>query len=165
VVLTPFVRINPRRQRAYTDYLFPQPLSDGSILAMKKGIGDIEQFIVLKDGEEKVFTPGLINDTGMLSAEGNTVVWNEYGFDPRWRVRNYSQVKTFNLTTGRKKRIGPKRARYAGAAITAQGDKIVTVETDTEYKSQAKSSGNCLIRKMFFIPCPVGVTMAKALQC
>lgn len=135
VVLTPFVRINPRRQKAYTDYLYPQPLADGSILAMKKGIGDIEQFVLLEDGEEKVFTPGLMNDTGMLSAEGNTVVWNEYGFDPRWRVRNYSQVKTFNLATGRKKRIGPKRTRYAGAAITAQGDKIVTVETDTEYKT------------------------------
>lgn len=135
LVLTPFVRVNPRPYKAYTDYLYPQPLPDESVLVMKKGIGDIEQFVVLKGGEEKVFTPGLMNDTGMLSAEGNIVVWNEYGFDPRWRVRNYSQVKTFNLSTGRKKRIGPKRTRYAGAAVTGQGDKIVTVETDTQYRT------------------------------
>ena len=135
VVLTPFVRVNPRRQKAYVDYLYPQPLPDESVLVMKKGIGQIEQFVVLKDGEEKVFTPGLMNETGMLSAEGNTVVWNEYGFDPRWRVRNYSQLKAFDLSTGKKKRIGSKRTRYAGAAITTKGDKIVTVETDTEYKT------------------------------
>ena len=135
IELTPFVKVNQRRDKAYTDYLYPQTLSDGRILALKKGIGDIEQFIVLEDGEEKIFTPGLMNDTGMLSAEGNIVVWNEYGFDPRWRVRNYSQVKTYNLETGKRKRIGPKESRYASAAITRQGDRIVTVETDLEYKT------------------------------
>lgn len=135
LVLTPFVKVNVRRKRAYTDYLYPQPLSDGSILAMKKGIGDIEQFVLLRKGEEVVFTPGQMNDTGMLSAEGKTVVWNEYGFDPRWRVRNYSQIKSYNLATGKRKIIGPRKSRYASAAITPQGDKVVTVETDTEYKT------------------------------
>lgn len=133
--LTPFVKVNRRRTRAYTDYLYPQNLSDGRIVVMKKGIGDIEQFIILEDGEEKVFTPGLVNDTGMLSAEGNTIVWNEYGFDPRWRVRNYSQVKTYDIKTGKRKRVGPKQSRFASASITVQGDKIVTVETDLEYKT------------------------------
>ncbi|HET9487387.1 MAG TPA: hypothetical protein VFO54_08135, partial [Chryseosolibacter sp.] len=133
--LTPLVRVNTRQGKAYTDYLYPQPLSDGSILAMKKGIGDIEQFVLLKKDEEKVFTPGQMNDTGMLSAEGSRVVWNEYGYDPRWRVRNYSQVKTYDLSSGKRKRIGPRRSRYGGAAITSGGDKIVTVETDTEYKT------------------------------
>ena len=135
LVLTPFVKVNPRSTKAYTDYLYPQPLADGSVLVMKKGIGDIEKFVVLRKDEEKVFTPGMINDTGMISAEGNTVVWNEYGYDPRWMVRNYSQVKTYDLSTGKKKRIGPKQSRYAGAAITPAGDRIVTVETDTEYKT------------------------------
>ena len=135
LVLTPFERVNRRRDNAYTDYLYPQPLPDGNILAMKKGIGDIEQFVLLKDGEEKVFTPGQVNDTGMISAEGNTVVWNEYGFDARWRVRNYSQVKTFNFATRKKRTIGPKRSRYASAAITPSGDKIVTVETDIAYQT------------------------------
>ena len=133
--LTPFVRVNPRRGNAYTDYLYPQVMDDGSILVLKKGIGDIEQFVLLNNGEEKVFTPGQMNDTGMLSAEGNTVVWNEYGYHPRWRVWNYSQVKAYDLATGRKRRIGPKQSRYASAAITPQGDKIVTIETDTHYQT------------------------------
>lgn len=135
IVLTPFVRVNPRGTKAYTDYLYPQALPDGSVLAMKKGIGDIEQFVLLKNGEERVFTPGLMNDTGMLSAEGDVVVWNEYGFDPRWRVKNFSQVKTYNLSTGKKKVIGAKTSRYAGAAVTERGDRIVTVETTTDYRT------------------------------
>lgn len=136
LVLTPFENVNSRRRRAYTDYLYPQPLKDGSILVMKKGIGDIEQFILLRNGaEEKVFVPGRINDTGMLSAEGNTIAWNEYGFDPRFRIRNYSLVKTFDLSTGKTHVVGSRRSRYAGAAVTADGDKIATVETDTAYQT------------------------------
>lgn len=133
--LTPFLKVNNRPDRAYTDYLYPQPLGDGSILVMKKGIGDIEQFVLLENGREKVFTPGQMNDTGMLSAEQNTVVWNEYGFDPRWRVRNYSLIKTFNLSSRKKKVIGSKHSRYASASISPQGDKIATIQTDVEYKT------------------------------
>lgn len=137
LVLTPFVRVNARSNKAYTDYLYPQPLADGSVLVMKKGIGDIEKFVVLNKNkdEEKVFTPGMINDTGMLSATGNTVVWNEYGYDPRWIVRNYSQVKAYDLSTGKRKRVGGKRSRYAGAAIAPGANRIVTIETDTHYKT------------------------------
>ena len=133
--LTPFVKVNVRRNGAYTDYLYPQVMEDGNVLVLKKGIGDIEQFVLLRDGQETVFTPGQMNDTGMLSAEGNTVVWNEYGFHPRWRVWNYSQVKAFDLRTGKKRRIGPKRSRYSSAAITRKGDKVVTIETDTQYQT------------------------------
>ena len=136
VVLTPFVRVNPRRRKAYTDYLYPQPMKDGSVVAMKKGIGDIETFVIIgKGGEEKVFVPGPMNDTGMLSAEGGKIVWNEYGFDPRWRVKNFSLVKTYDVSTGKKRVIGSKQSRYAGAAVNASGDRIVTVETDVGYKT------------------------------
>ncbi|MEO5599736.1 MAG: hypothetical protein ABIR06_02295 [Cyclobacteriaceae bacterium] len=136
ISLTPFVKVNSRPNHAYTDYLYPQILADGSVLVMKKGIGDIEQFVLLKDDQEKVFTPGLINDSGMLSAEKNVVVWNEYGFDPRWRVRNYSLIKTFNLSTGKKKRIGSKHGRYGSAAISPEGDKIAAIQTDLQYKTK-----------------------------
>ncbi len=135
VELTPFVRVNRRRGQAYTDYLYPQALPDGNVLAMKRGIGDIAQFVLLINGEEKVFTPGIMNNTGMLSAEGDLVVWNEYGFDPRWRMKNYSQVKAYDLSTRKKRRIGPKHSRYASAAVTRRGDKIVTIETDTRYRT------------------------------
>lgn len=135
IVLTPFTTVNQRSDDAYTDYLYPQPLPDGKVLVMKRGIGDIEQFVLIGDGEEAVFTPGQLNDTGMLSATGNTIVWNEYGFDPRWRVRNYSLVKSYDMIADKRRVIGDKHSRYAGAAITRDGTKVATVRTDVTYQT------------------------------
>lgn len=133
--LTSFERINPRITSAYTDYQYPQLLDNGSVLALKQGIGEIETFVLLKDGkEEKVFNPGMINNAGMLSTSFNTVVWNEFGYDPRWRVKNYSLVKLYDIESKKKRIIGDKHNRYGSAALSAQGDKIITVRSNTQYE-------------------------------
>jgi len=136
LVLTPFVKVNPRKSSTYTDYLYPQEQKDGSVLAMKTGIGDIEQLISIADGKEiKVFTPGVINSSGMLSMADNRIVWNEYRYDPRWRMRTYSVIMGYDLTD-RKKHLISKNSRYAAAAISPDGSKVATVESTTEYKTQ-----------------------------
>ncbi|WP_333819390.1 hypothetical protein [Ohtaekwangia sp.] len=132
--LTSFEKVNVRSSSAYTDYFYPQPQEDGSILVMKSGIGDIEQFVLLKDGQEKkVFTPGFINDAGMLSTAENSVVWNEYGYDPRWLVKNFSLIKIYDYKTKQKRVIGGRHERYGSAALSPKGDKIVTVRSDNGY--------------------------------
>ncbi len=133
LTLTSFETIPHQSRTGYTDYLYPQLLEDGSLLVMKRGIGDILQFRILIDGaEKKSFIPGVVNGAGMLSAEGNLVVWNEYGFDPRWRMKTYSVIKMYDV---KKKRLSiiTRKTRYASAAISPDQRKIVTVETDTEY--------------------------------
>src|SRR5258708_32160881 len=47
LMLSSFKIINPRTTKAYTDYLYPQELEDGSIAVRKTGIGDIEKLVVL----------------------------------------------------------------------------------------------------------------------
>lgn len=131
--ITPFETLTSRKSTRYTSYSYPQQLNDGSILAMKSGIGDIAQFVVIKDGKEKrVFTPGFINDAGMLSASGTKVVWTEFGFDPRWRVKNYSLIKTYDIANNQY-RIVTLKSRYSGASLSPDGKKIVTVESKTNY--------------------------------
>ena len=135
--ITPFESVHKRKSKAYTDYEYPQALEDGSVLAMKRGIGDIESFVLLKDGkEQKLFTPGYINDSGMLSVAGNKVVWNEYGYDPRWAIRNYSLVKSFDLNTRRKKVVSSKHERFGSAALSPDGNRVAAVRTSTEYKTE-----------------------------
>jgi hypothetical protein len=133
--LTPFDHVNHRRSTAYTDYLYPQVLGDGSVLAMKRGIGDIEKFVVLKEGEENVYTPGFINDTGMLSAAGDKIIWNEYGYDPRFLVKNYSLVKLYDVSKKQRRVISKIHERMAGAALSPDGTKVVTVRTNTQYQT------------------------------
>jgi Tol biopolymer transport system component len=134
---TPFQPFAHHRGNAYTDFLYPQPLPDGSALAMKKGIAHIEQFVTItEDGKEHaVFTPGFINDTGMLSSNGNIIVWNEFGYDVRWSMRNYSLIKAYDLGTKDVRVIGDRKARYAGSSISPDGSKIVTIRTGTDYQT------------------------------
>ena len=52
--LTPFKTVNQRKDEAFTNYQFPRVLPDGRILALKAGIGDIQQFVTIdQSGNEK----------------------------------------------------------------------------------------------------------------
>ncbi|MBX2963601.1 MAG: hypothetical protein KF687_13905 [Cyclobacteriaceae bacterium] len=135
LAITSFETIPHQERKGYTDYLNPQLLEDGSILVMKRGIGDILQFRILKDGvEKKSFIPGVVNLSGILSASGTSVVWNEYAFDPRWRMRTYSVIKLYDVKE-KKLKVITHKTRYAGAAISPDQQKIVTIETDTEHNT------------------------------
>lgn len=136
IQLTGFETFNSRPHEAYTDYLYPQVLDDGSVLVQKSGIGDIEQLTVLKDGrEKKMYVQGPMNATGMMSVANQRVVWNEYRFDPRWLVRTYSVIKGYDFATG-KATIVSRHSRYAAAALSPDGSKVATVETGTDYKTK-----------------------------
>jgi len=133
--LTAFESIPVKRGNAYTDYAYPQPQADGSVLVMKRGIGDIEQFVVLRNGsEERVFTPGFINDAGMLSTTANQIVWNEFGYDPRWQVRNYSLIKGYDRVRRQRWVLPDHHTRYGSAALSPDGTRIATVRSDNTYR-------------------------------
>ncbi len=134
--LTSFEQVNPRNTTAYTDYKYPQVLEDGSLLAQKSGIGDIETLVVIKNGrEKKAFVQGPMNSTGMMSVAHNRVVWNEYRFDPRWRVKNYSAIVGYDVDS-KIKLVVANKGRYASAALSPDGYQVATVETTTEYQTK-----------------------------
>jgi hypothetical protein len=137
LVVTPFEKINQRKSSTYTDYLYPQPIGEDSLVVMKRGIGDIDQFVILAKNklERKLFTPGFINDAGMVCVANDKIVWSEYGYDVRWAMRNYSQIKLYDWVSGHKKTIGGRRARLSGAALSPDGELIVAVESDKQYSA------------------------------
>ncbi|HEY0741822.1 MAG TPA: hypothetical protein VGD40_10180 [Chryseosolibacter sp.] len=136
IQLTPFENVAGRPNSAYTDYLYPQAMDDGTIIAMKTGIGDIQTFVSIKDGKEKkIFRPGFVNDAGMLSLAGETLVWTEYGYHPRFLVKNYSLIKSINTKKRKVHVIGSRQQRYGSAAISPDGSKVVAIETTTDYKT------------------------------
>lgn len=133
---TALSRINIRENDTYTDYSYPQELSDGTWVAVRSGIGDIAQLVSLSEGrkEKVLFTLGVVNSSAMLSTAGNQVVWNEFRFDPRWQVKNYSIVKGYDAQTREHHDI-TRRSRYAAAALSPDGLQVATVETTTDYKT------------------------------
>jgi hypothetical protein len=128
--------IHKRRNTAYTDYKFPQVVGVDSVVAIKSGIGDVEELTLITSGaEKKLLTLGPYNQTGMLSAANGKIVWNEYRFDPRWRVKTYSVIVAYDLKTKLRKQI-TRQSRYASAALSPDGTQVATVETGTDYQTK-----------------------------
>jgi hypothetical protein len=104
--------------------------------------------VLLKDNGEadRIFVPGYVNDTGMLSAAQSRIAWTEFGYDPRWPVRNYSQIKVYDMATGKHWRVGPRKSRLSGAALSPDGRQIAAVGSDQQYLHTIKildvSTGN-----------------------
>lgn len=134
--LTPFEQISKRSNNVYTDFMYPQAMDDGTVIVMKSGIGDIQTFSAFQDGKEKkVFRPGFVNDAGMLSLANENLVWTEYGYHPRFLVKNFSVIKSLNTKNKKRRIIGGRKGRYGSASISPDGSKVVAVETTIAYKT------------------------------
>jgi hypothetical protein len=133
--LSDYTAVNTRNSNAYIDYRYPFQIQGDSILVMKSGIGEIEQFVLMTGEKQKrIFTPGPINSSGMISYANKRLVWNEYRFDPRFPVHTYSVVMAYDLETKFPKQL-TRNSRYAGAAISHDGARVATVETSTDYQT------------------------------
>ncbi len=121
------INILSQKTKHYTNYLFPNELNDSSVIAEKTGLDDINRFVrIFPNGKEKrVFTPGF-DFAESLSANDEKVIWNEKTYDPRWDLRNYSVIKTFDLKSGKVKKL-TRRTRYFAPDISNNGAYIVTV--------------------------------------
>lgn len=121
-------------EKIYTNYEYPQYLTDSTVLALKSGLGDIAQWVRLgRHGrEEKVFVPGLVHLPEALSVAAGKAVWPEYQPDPRWGQRMYSELRVLDLATGKLTRL-TRRTRYTSAALSPDGQRLVATETDSSY--------------------------------
>ncbi len=120
----------------FTNYQHPQFLTDSTVLCVKSGLGDTPRLVILdKNGREKtVFVQGFPNDPDFLSATPAKACWIEFGYDPRWGQRIYSNIRVLDLKTGKLTRL-THRARYTAAALSPDNSKIVVVENSDRYKS------------------------------
>lgn len=125
------------RETIFTNYQYPQYLSSHEVVAIKSGLGDISQVVLLDTAgtEKKVFVQGLFNDPEMLSAAAGKVCWTEFRYDPRFGQRIYSEIKLLDLKTGRLTRL-TKNSRYAVASVSPDGTKLVAVRNDASYQTR-----------------------------
>ncbi|MDR6564003.1 MULTISPECIES: hypothetical protein [unclassified Arcicella] len=130
---TPVASLQTNKNKFFTNYEFPQILPDGRILALKSGLSDIQQFVMLdkQNTEEKVIELGIFNNAGMLSVAGTKVAWAEFNFDVRWGQRDYSVIKVYDFNTETTKTITHK-TKFAAPALSNDASKIVVVETTAE---------------------------------
>jgi hypothetical protein len=121
--------------QVFTEYQYPQYLTDSTVVALKSGLGDIAQFVVLSMAtgrEQKLYVPGPLNLPEMLTVGGGKLLWPEYRFDARWGQRVYSELKVLDPRTGEVRRLG-QRHRYTAASVSPDGSRAVAFETDSSY--------------------------------
>ncbi len=128
--LTDAVVVTDPERRTFTNYMYPQVLPNGDILAFKEGLADASQLVRIKpDGREELeVITGLLANSGMLSAANDKAVWVEYRPDPRWGARTSNDIKIYDLQTKKVTAIA-KRTRYSAAALSPDGTKIATIHT------------------------------------
>ncbi|UFH57057.1 hypothetical protein [Spirosoma sp. KNUC1025] len=121
----------------FTNYQYPQFLTDSTVLCVKSGLGDTPRLVILRKGrpEKQIFVQGFTNDPSLLSATPANVCWIEFGYDSRWGARLYSNVRILNLKTGKLTRL-THRARYTSAALSPDNTKLVVVDNTDRYKTR-----------------------------
>lgn len=148
-----------RAGRQYTSYRYPHLIKDSLMFAYKSGIDQIPQFIVMdREGKEKsLFRPGYLS-SGRVSTSKNHVVWDEFVPDTRWSNRNYSVIRSYDLSTGKTKRLG-KKTRFYSPVLSGDGSRVAVIEQsdlqkfslvildlDGKEKHRVASPGNLFIQ-------------------
>jgi len=134
ITITSAKIINTKKKKSWTKYTEVNYLNENQIIAKKTSLkSDITSFYIIdKDGkEEKLFA----TDAGMISVADNKIVWARKYYDPRWQVRDYSDLIIYDLKTKKEKRLTEKQKLFA-PALSPDGKKIVAVQYDTEMKTK-----------------------------
>lgn len=130
VIYTNYSNILLRNNKDYTNYTLPRFMDTIHIAAFKTGTDHRDKLVMIdRSGNEKdVITIGVSRGIS-LSASAKYVVWDEIVRDPRWGRRNYSEIRIFNLATGKVNSL-KRNTRYFSPDINANEKFIVAVETD-----------------------------------
>lgn len=119
--------INRIKKSSYTNYLFPQYLADGSIVAQKWGMENIFAFVCIdQNGNEEDLCPtAQFGDP--MTARGDKIIWNEPTYDLRWSKRDFTAIKMFDIKTHDKKTIASETKLFS-PALSPDLKKIIAVE-------------------------------------
>ena len=113
------------------DYLFPNYISDDSILVTKKSYKEIEAFYLLVNGkEEKIRVKNFVLDDYYSYSNGK-IVYASYQSDPRWTNRDYSVLQLLDIKTKQQKQL-TARSKYFSPDINSAGTVILAVSVNTD---------------------------------
>jgi hypothetical protein len=146
--------LTKRKRETYTSYTQAKFNHDGSVISLKTGMDIIPRFVKIDSfgNEKKIFVPGTLNSE-KISVSHSKIIWDEFASDPRWRNRNYSVLKEYDMNTGLSRKL-TSHTRYSAPEFSSTGDTIAVIEATPGYEFflilLSSSSGKVLDR----IPSP-----------
>jgi hypothetical protein len=117
-----------------TSYFLPVRLADGRILTLKQSKAEADHFVIIDSNKNEHRLRGIAGqEQPWFSYANNTIVWDEIRHDPRYKQRSYSVICSYNLKTGKTKKL-TSRSRIFSPSLSADGKKIVAVKFDLSNK-------------------------------
>ncbi len=127
---TPFSVLNARPAPHWTNYIRPQPQSDGSVICQKFGLDDSPALVRIRPGGREStfcrFAPLELYGT-QATARGGRVAWCELEPDSRWGKKSYGVIVIHDLATGRSRRV-THASRFLNASLSPDGKRLAAVE-------------------------------------
>lgn len=146
LITTPATSMVNRDDETYTDYSYPQTNSKGEIVVLKSGLGTAKQFVLLhqKQQETPLFIPGTVHKNVSFTMAQGQIVWTEevphYGSDLdeykepiMWGQHYYGVIQRYDVQKKCLKTL-THQSRYKAAALSPDAQKIVAVETTSNYQ-------------------------------
>ena len=133
--LIPTAQLSKQPKRYVTHYEWPYIQEDGSVICRKESYNRTQALVRIKDGKEKYLTSmGYTVTESYLSVNNNVAAWTEFTNDPRWLNKNYSDIHSYNLLTGEKKKVSSHSKLYS-PQYSAKRNLFVAVKADESVKN------------------------------
>jgi hypothetical protein len=128
----------------------PSFTEDGAIIFVKNTSTQIPQFVIEKDGIQKVIRARDFSLNNYFSYRNGKIVYSSYQPDIRWGYRDYNNLRIIDIRNGKEQTLSSK-TKYFSPDISEDGQKIVVVETTADGKSNLcliNSQTGKVIRKL-----------------
>lgn len=149
---TPYKVITSEKRFGWTNYLYPQLTEDGKVLALKRGLSYIPQFVLIHGKEEKVlFYPSSLQNEYPFKLRNGRLAFFENELDPRWGYRDYSRLKVYDLKK-EKFVLDLRKTKGRLAVLDHVGSRVLYVDWKSEQRQDivvADLKGRELLRFPF----------------
>lgn len=126
-----FTFLTPVEKNNVVDYLYPQFVTDDTIIVTKQSYRELNSFYLLANGnEQKLRVKDYVLDD-YFSYNNGKVVYAVYQADPVRANRNYSVIKLFNIYTGEQVQL-TNHTLYFSPDINKEGTEIIAVNVNTD---------------------------------
>jgi Tol biopolymer transport system component len=111
--------------REPTEYRFPHPQPDGSIIAYRSSFRRIPELVrITPDKKVEVLTKIGFQREPYLDVRGELAVWNEISQNPRYHNESYSDIVVYDISGGTKRKITSK-GQFLSPSLSADSKRIV----------------------------------------
>ncbi|RNC83632.1 MAG: hypothetical protein ED557_07550 [Balneola sp.] len=122
------------KQKIFTNNSFPQYIDESSIVYLSASYKKTGAIYQLTNGQTKKITDVGSSVSPFLSSTNSILSWSEYERDPRWGLRNFTKIITYDLNT-REKRVIARKTKFFSPEASPDGSKIVAARYTEELES------------------------------